>query len=122
MTGWDDRDRSTEVDVDLEAGEMEVNVTETITFSDFFDDEGELRLWKDSGGWSGIRREDGDYYHVNVKDDGEVIDKDPMSEADVVESIRDHVEDPGAGSAGSFVAPARVGSRHSNPSVWGGRR
>jgi len=120
VTGWDDRNRSTEVDVDLESDEMEVNVTETITFSDFFD-EGELRLWKDSAGWSGIRREDGDYYRVNVKD-GEVIEKNPMSKADVVESIRDHVEDPGAGSAGSFVAPARVGSRHSDPPVWGDRR
>lgn len=122
MTTWDDRGRSTEVDVDLEANEMEVVVTETITFSDFFDEEGELRLWQDSGGWSGILREDGAYFRVNVTDDGEVIAKDEISEADVIESIRGHVEDPGAGSAGSFVAPARPGSRHSDPPVWGDRR
>lgn len=119
---WDDRKRSTEVDVDLEADEMEVVVTETITFSDFFDEEGELRLWQDSGGWSGFCREGGDYYRVNVTDDGEVIAKDPVSETDVIESIRDHVEDPGAGSAGSFVAPARPGGRRTDPSVWGGQR
>jgi hypothetical protein len=122
VTTWDDRGRSTEVDVDLEANEMEVVVTETITFSDFFDEEGELRLWQDSGGWSGILREDGAYFRVNVTDDGEVIAKDEISEADVIESIRGHVEDPGAGSAGSFVAPARPGSRHSDPPVWGDRR
>jgi len=122
VTVWDDRGRTTEVDVDLEADEMEVVVTETITFSDFFDDEGELRLWQDSAGWSGFRREDGDYYRVNVSDDGEVYAKDEVSKADVVESIRDHVEDPSAGSAGSFVAPARPGGRRTDPAVWGGSR
>ncbi|MUW15406.1 hypothetical protein GJ633_12695 [Halorubrum sp. CBA1125] len=118
---WDDRSRSTEVDVDLEEEEIEVVVKETTTFSDFFNEDNELRLWQDNGGWSGVLREDGAFWRVNVMDDGEIIAKDPMSAEDVVESIRDHVEDPGAGSVGSFITPSRPGSHRSDPSMVGDR-
>ena len=118
---WDDREKSTEVDVDLEEEEIEVVVKETTTFSDFFNEDNELRFWKDSGGWTGILREDGMFYRVNVLADGTIVDKDELSPQGVVESIRNHVEDPGAGAVGSFVAPSRPGSPRS-PDTWGDRR
>lgn len=96
-----DAPRETEVNVDLEDGEVEVTVAES--FTDLFR-EGELRLWEDSTGWSGYLREDGQFYRVNQrKDTREPIQKVPADPADVVESIEDHVRDPAAGEHGRFV-------------------
>jgi len=118
---WDDREKSTEIDVDLEEEEIEIVVKETTTFSNLFDDEGKMKFWEDSGGWNGVKREDSRFYRVNVLADGEVVDKDRMSPEAVVESIHNHIEDPGAGSSGSWVAPSRPGPRRSDPDMWGDR-
>ncbi|TKX79002.1 hypothetical protein EXE53_18245 [Halorubrum sp. SD626R] len=118
-------ERSTETNVDLDDEEIEVVQTEVRTFSGLFDEDGELPFWRDNSGWSGFLREDGTYYRVNVLADGEIDTKHEVPEADVVESIRDHVEDPGAGSVGTFIRGARLpGDRLDTPVHYtdGGRR
>jgi hypothetical protein len=110
-----DGERSTETNVDLDDEEIEVVQTERRTFSGLFDEDGELPFWRDNSGWSGYLREDGAYYRVNVMSDGEVVEKDEVPESDVVESIRDHVEDPGAGSVGTFIRGARCPGDRPDP-------
>ncbi|WP_418283888.1 hypothetical protein [Halorubrum sp. DTA46] len=101
-----DGDRTTEVDVDLTEETIEVVQTTRHTFSDLFDEDGELPFWQDTGGWSGYLREDGAFYRVNVLDDGEIIDKEEVPASDVKQSIRDHIDDPAAGSVGTFIRGA----------------
>ncbi|WP_435074947.1 hypothetical protein [Halorubrum sp. HHNYT27] len=101
-----DGDRETETNVDLGEEEIEVVQTERRTFSGLFDEDGELPFWCDNCGWSGYLREDGAYYRVNVMADGEIVEKAEVQESDVVESICDHVNDPAAGSVGTFIRGA----------------
>lgn len=93
------------MDADANAAEITVVETRQLPVRDLFRD-GELRLWEDSAGWSGYRLEDGEFWEVNVRHDGEVLRRDRVDESVVVEAIAEHVRDPDAGAAGRFVRGA----------------
>jgi len=62
-----------EVDVDLEENSGIATIVERRELDKLFED-GQLRLWEDSAGWSGFVREEtegGDvaYFHVNTRHD-----------------------------------------------------
>jgi len=99
-----------EIDVDLNGDGAVATVVEkrTIEIGDLFNDDGELRLWEDSAGWSGYVREvvDGEvrFYSVNTRfDEDEWISKLRCGEQAVREAVRNHIEDPDAGRVGTFV-------------------
>ncbi|RAW44051.1 hypothetical protein DQW50_16485 [Halorubrum sp. 48-1-W] len=103
-------DHQTDLEVDLEDNRAVATVVErrTIEIDDLFDDAGELRLWEDDAGWNGYVRElvddEARYYAVNTRfDEDEWISKIRCGERAVREAVREHIEDPNAGSAGRFV-------------------
>ena len=101
-----------QVDVGLDADEnAAVAVVEErreLNISVLFNADGELRLWQDSAGWSGYKREqvDGEtaYFSVNTRfDEDEWISKIRCGEKAVHDAIRQHIEDRHAGGVGNFV-------------------
>ncbi len=69
--------------------------------------DGELRLWEDSDGWSGYLREEREdgvaYYRVNGRHDTDSwIDHIRVGERAVADAVRQHIRDPLAGDAGVF--------------------
>lgn len=94
-----------ELDVDLENNALEatVTLTEEISIQDLFVD-GELRLWEDEAGWDGYLLEDGAYYAVNTRHDSDDwTSKMRVGERAVRLAIQQHIEDPDAGGPGRFV-------------------
>jgi len=96
-----------EVDVDLSEDGATAVVTERRKLTDLFNEDGELRLWQDSEGWSGFIREfeDGEpvYFSVNTRfDEDEWIRKLRCGQKAVREKVQSHIEDKQAGGAGNF--------------------
>lgn len=92
----------------VDPAENRASVTVTIEhryeIEDLFGPNGELRLWQDSHGWSGLLHEDGAFYRVNYHERGdEFVAKEPLSLDEVRVAIARHVADPDAGGLGKFV-------------------
>ncbi|EMA68858.1 hypothetical protein C461_04487 [Halorubrum aidingense JCM 13560] len=103
-------DRQTDLEVDLDDNRAVATVVEkrTLEIDDLFNDDGELRLWQDTAGWSGYVRETVDseshYYSVNTRfDEDEWIEKIRCGEQAVRDAVETHIEDPEAGRSGRFV-------------------
>ena len=105
-------DRQTDLEIDHDDNRAVATVVEKrkieIEIGDLFNDNGELRLWEDPAGWSGYVREvvngEARFYSVNTRfDEDEWISKLRCGERAVREAVRNHIEDPKAGSAGKFV-------------------
>lgn len=101
-----------QIDVDLDADENAASAVveerRELTVSELFNENGGLRLWQDSAGWSGYKREEVDgeaaYFAVNTRFDGdEWISKIRCGEQAVHDAIRQHIEDRHAGGVGNFV-------------------
>lgn len=96
-----------DVDVDLEDNSATVRVVTTV--AEVFDEDGELRLWEDSEGWSGYVREERDdgsvaYYRVNtVHSEDSWLEKVRVGQQAVHDAIQRHIQDPDAGGAGNLV-------------------
>lgn len=100
----DVEDVAAAVDFDQNRATVSVTQRRTVEVADLFDEAGELRLWQDSQGWSGLLREEGEFFRVNYHArSGEFIEKNPLSEDDVRVAIARHVRDPEAGGVGNFV-------------------
>ena len=105
-----ERDVDVYLDEDGNAAVARVVERTQVRLEDLFQD-GELRLWEDTAGWSGFLREetdDGDvvYYSVNRLEDGsseEWIRKVRRGEKAVRDGIQKHIKDSEAGEAGQFV-------------------
>jgi len=98
-----------EVDVELERNAASAVIVERqlVEIEAIFTDD-ELRLWQDRAGWSGFVREASDdsirYFAVNTRhDEDRWIEHSEVTEQDVRDAIRDHIEDEHAGGAGNFV-------------------
>lgn len=94
------------VAVDFDQNQASVSVTQrrTVEVANLFDEAGELRLWQDSQGWSGLLRVEGVFFRVNYHaGSGEFIERTALSEDEVRVAIARHVRDPDAGGVGNFV-------------------
>ena len=98
------RHEDVHADVDLDDRRVTIRtVTETVVEIDDLFHGDQLTLWADSAGWSGFQIRDGEYYRVNYSAlDEEFISEDRVSREDVVERIKQHIDDPNAGSRGEF--------------------
>ncbi|MUW13853.1 hypothetical protein GJ633_03615 [Halorubrum sp. CBA1125] len=105
--------RQIDVDLDADGNAVEaVRERRELKISELFNADGELRLWQDTAGWSGYKREevDGDvrYYSVNTRfDENEWISKIRCGEKAVHDAICQHTEDRHAGGVGNFVKRCR---------------
>lgn len=115
-------DRTVDVDVDLETNELQVTATIVKTktceldelFTETPDDaraDARLKISKDPGfGWSGFEIRDGEIFKVNYQqlegdDDGRYLEETPAQPEDVVDAVRDCVEDDDVGFGyGDFQA------------------
>lgn len=102
----------TDLDVDGNAATVTITQRRELKIDDLFDENGELRLWEDTGGWNGYLREetsDGDtaLYHVNtVHDENDWLRKVRVGQQAVRDAVIKHIEDPHAGESGRFVRGA----------------
>jgi len=122
MSAERDSDEEVEIAVDVEGDSVEIEREriETVRVDQLFrpvensDCDARLQLWSDSAGWNGYERRGDQYYHVNVLTETKVEDASVTVESeyiheetvpidDVAESVRDHILDPHAGAAGTFV-------------------
>lgn len=104
-----ERDVEIVLDDERNAGLARIVERREIRIGQLFQD-GELRLWEDSMGWSGFLREDSDdgpvYYSVNRLEDGpraEWLRKTRCGEQAVRNGIKEHIADPEAGGVGNFI-------------------
>ncbi|ELZ39152.1 hypothetical protein C463_17598 [Halorubrum californiense DSM 19288] len=100
------------IDVDLDADDNAaqaiVEERRELKISELFNNNGELRLWQDSAGCSGYKRDEIDgetaYFSVNTRfDEDEWISKIRCGERAVHDAIRNHIEERHAGGVGNFV-------------------
>lgn len=120
-------DRTADVDVDLDGNTLEVTATvvktKTLEISELFtetpDDaraDARLKISKDPGfGWSGFEIRGGKVYEVNYQqlegdDDGRYLDETVVQPDDVIDSIRDAVEDDDVGVGYGDFAARRPGA------------
>ena len=98
------------VDVELDGADNRVRAVvverRQVEVDELFQD-GELRLWEDSEGWTGYVREERDdgvaYYRVNRRHTaGSWIEHIRVGEGAVRDAVRQHIRDPLAGDAGVF--------------------
>lgn len=99
-----------DLDVDLDGNALEgrITLTEEISIPDLFVD-GELRLWEDDRGWQGYALEDGAFYSVDTRcEEHDWTRKIRVGERAVRLAIEEHLRDPAAGGPGRFVRGART--------------
>ena len=95
---------STAVDAEEDRASITVVVEHSFEIEELFGRSGELRLWQDSQGWSGLLRDDGEFYRVNYHaSEEEFLTKEPCSLDDVRLALAKHIDDEAAGKAGEFV-------------------
>jgi len=99
---------SVDVDLDSDDNRARAVVVERRELEvDELSQDGELRLWEDSAGWSGYLREEREggvaYYRVNSRHDSDSwIDHMRVGEGAVADAVRQHIRDPLAAEAGVF--------------------